>query len=123
MTDKVVRDVGQQLCQMPQSNAIASLDLDGNSFTGEGIQILAGFILLCPCLKLLYSEHCGITSDDLSKLIDQLAGQSLSPSPCSNLRFLSLSNNEVGDSGVSALLDHLPLFPQLGCVFFWCDCT
>ena len=43
-----VRDIGQQLCQMPQSGTILILELSGNSFTGEGIHILASFIHLCP---------------------------------------------------------------------------
>ena len=51
ISGEAVRDVGQQLCQMPQNNNITFLNLNGNSFTGEGIYILAGFLYLCPCLK------------------------------------------------------------------------
>lgn len=47
---EAIRDVGQQLCQMDQSSTITNINLDGNSFTGVGIHILAGFIHLCPCL-------------------------------------------------------------------------
>ena len=47
------RDVGQQLCQMPKS-FISLLDLTGNSFTGERIHILAGFIHLCENLYSLF---------------------------------------------------------------------
>ena len=65
ISGETVRDVGQQLCQMPQNNTITFLVLDGNSFTGEGIHILAGFMHLCPCLavpvtveSLLMTSYC-----------------------------------------------------------------
>ena len=104
--------LGQQLCQMPQNSTIASLNLDGNSFTGEGIHILAGFMHLCPLLKRLFTRDCGITSDDLIRLLDKLTQLSHT----SKLRDWYLSNNQIDDRGVSALMDHLPsLFPHLGC--------
>ena len=46
ISGEAVRDVGQQLCLMPQNNTITYLYLDGNSFTGEGIHILAGFLFI-----------------------------------------------------------------------------
>ena len=109
--------LGQQLCQMPQNSTIASLNLDGNSFTGEGIHILAGFMHLCPHLDALYARDCGITSDDLIRLLDKLSQlNSSSPSICSKLESWYLYNNQIDDRGVSALMDHLPsLFPSLGC--------
>ena len=117
ISGEAVRDVGQQLCQMPQSSTITSLYLDGNSFTGEGIHILAGFMHLCPCLRILSTGDCGITSDDLVLLFDKLTQlKSSSPSLCSKLESWSLRNNQIDDSGVSALMDHLPsLFPCFGC--------
>ena len=117
ISGEAVRDVGQQLCQMPQSSTIGSLYLDGNSFTREGIYILAGFMHLCPCLIILYTRHCGITSDDLIWLLDKLTQlKSSSPSLCSELMSWSLNNNQIDDGGVSALMDHLPsLFPCLSC--------
>ena len=109
-----VRDVGQQLCQMPQNNTITWLHLDGNSFTGEDIQILAGFLYICPCLNILYSSNCGITSDDLKQLLDKLSQlKSSSPSLCSKLESWDLKNNEIDDRGVSVLMNRL--FPRLGC--------
>ena len=68
ISGEAVRDVGQEFCQMPQNNTITSLVLNGNSFAGEGMYILAGFIHLCPSLEYLYSRNCGITSDDLKPL-------------------------------------------------------
>ena len=117
ISGEAVRDVGQQLYQMPQSSTITWLFLNGNGFTGEGIHILAGFMHLCPCLIILYTRDCGITSDDLIWLLDKLTQlKSSSPNLCSKLRTWSLSNNQIDDSGVSALMDHLPsLFPCLSC--------
>ena len=117
ISGKAVRDVGQQLCQMPQNNTITMLILNGNSFTGEGIHILAGFLYICPCLKHLYSCNCGITSDDLKQLLDKLSQlKSSSPSLCSKLELWYLDNNEIDDSGVSVIMDYLPsLLPRLGC--------
>ena len=117
ISGEAVRDVGQQLCQMPQNNTITMLDLDSNGFTGEGIHILAGFMHLCTCLNNLYSRNCGITSDDLKQLLDGLSQlKSSSPSLCSELESWNLNNNEIDDSGVSVLISHLPsLFPRLGC--------
>ena len=114
---ETVRDVGKQLCQMPQSNTITWLDFYGNSFAGEGIYILAGFMHLCSCLEHLYSCNCGITSDDLERLLEKLSQlKSLSPSLCSKLESWYLNNNEIDDSGVSVLMNHLPLlFPRLRC--------
>ena len=119
ISGETVRDVGQQLCQMPQNNTIAMLVLGDNSFTGEGIHILAGFMHLCPCLKYLFSRDCGITSDDLLLLLDKLTQlKSSSPSLCSKLESWYLISNRIDDSGVYGLINHLPsLFPHLGCCF------
>ena len=106
--------VGQQLCQMPQTNALSWLELDHNSFTGDGIHILAGFMHLCPGLKYLYTCDCGITSDDLIWLLGKL--KSSSPGLCSKLERWYLQDNQIDGRGVSALIDHLPLLPHL-----WCD--
>ena len=107
--------IGQQLCQMPQSSTISILELSGNRFTGEGIHILVGFIHLCPCMELLQTSDCDITSDDLIWLIDRLNQlKSLSPNLCSKLVSWDLENNLLDDRGVSALIDHLPsLFPYI----------
>ena len=108
ISGEAVRDVGKQLCQMPQINFISELYLDGNSFTGEGIQILAGFMHLCPCLKHLNSSNCGITSDNLKQLLDKLSQlKSSSPSLCSELETWHLDNNKIDDSGVLVLMNQL----------------
>ena len=107
--------IGKQLCQMPQSSSITQLHLDGSSFTGEGIHILAGFMHSCPNLDKLFSRNGGITSNDLRQFLDRLTEfKSSSRSVCSKLKTWNLSSNELDDSGVSALIDHLPsLFPLL----------
>ena len=105
--------VGQQLCQMPQTSTIRHLYLDCNSFTGDGIHILAGFMHLCPRLEHLNTGDCGITSDDLIWLLDKL--KSSSPGFCSELSEWELEDNQIDGRGVSALIDHLPLLPHLWC--------
>ena len=103
--------VGRQLCQMPQTSTIGGLNLDHNSFTGDGIHILAGFMHLCPGLWHLSTRDCGITSDDLIWLLGRL--KSLSPGLYSELISWNLWGNQIDDRGVSALIDHLPLLPHL----------
>ena len=86
--------------------------MNGNNFTGEGVYILAGFMHLCPCLKTLISIECGITSGDLKLLLDKL--KSLPHSYFSELAVWFLNDNEIDDSGVSALMDdHPSMFPSL----------
>ena len=105
--------MGRQLCQMPQTSTIESLTLDHNNFTGNGIHILAGFMHLCPGLKHLNTSDCGITSDDLIWLLGKL--KSSSRGLYSKLEQWYLQNNQIDGRGVSALIDHLPLLPRLGC--------
>ena len=117
ISTEVVRDVGHQLCQMPQNNTIIWLVLSGSSFTGNSINILVAFMYLCPCLNYLYTNNCEITSDDLIQLLHTLSSlKSSSPSLCSELETWFLDNNAISDSGVSALIEHLSsLFPKLEC--------
>ena len=117
ISTETVRDVGQQLCQMPQNNTITLLKLDGSSFTGNSINILVAFMYLCPGLNDLFTSNCEITSDDLIQLLHTLSSRkSSSPSLCSELNIWLLHGNAISDSGVSALIEHLPsLFPKLGC--------
>jgi Ran GTPase-activating protein (RanGAP) involved in mRNA processing and transport len=105
--------VGRQLCVMPQTSTIVELFLDHNSFTGDGIHILAGFMHLCPGLQELNTRDCGITSDDLKGLLGEL--KSSSPGLCSELKVWDLKDNQIDGRGVSALIDHLPLLPRLWC--------
>ena len=116
ISGEIVRDVGQQLCQMPQNDVITRLVLSGNSFTGEGVHILAGFMHLCPCLEYLITIDCGITSDDLLLLLNKLTQlKSSSPTICSQLCAWNVYDNKIDDNGVWALIDHIPsLFPRLG---------
>ena len=107
--------VGQQLCLLPYNCTVGVLHLDGNSFTREGVHILAGLMHLCRSLEYLYCQDCGITSDDLKLLLDKLTQlKSSSPSLCSKLEAWDLDNNAIDDRGVSYLIIHLPsLFPCL----------
>ena len=106
------KGIGQLLCQMPQSTKIGWIDLSGNSFTGEGIHILAGFMHLCPCLSDLSTNECGITSDDLISLVGMLKSF---PKVRRKLSRWSLCNNQIDDRGVSTLIESIPsLFPRIG---------
>ena len=109
--------VGQQVYQLPQNNYIQVLTLDGNSFIEEGIHILAGFMHLCQGLVRLHTSKCGITSDNLIWLLDELSRLKLSsPELCSNLKGWYLTNNQLDDRGVSVLMDGnrlSSLFPEL----------
>ena len=106
--------VGRQFSQMSQASTIVLLFLNHNSFTGDGIHILAGFMHLCPRLHRLYTCGCGIISDDLIWLLGKL--KSSSPGLCSEIRDWRLQDNQIDGRGVSALVDHLPsLLPRLGC--------
>ena len=105
--------VGRQLWQMPQTSTRVEINLNHNSFTGDGIHILAGFMHLCPGLWCLTTSGCGITSDDLIWLLGKL--KSSSPGLCSKIREWHLEDNQIDGRGVSALIDHLPsLLPRLG---------
>ena len=113
--------LGQELCRMPQTDILIHLTLDGNSFAEEGVYILAGFIHLCRCLKILSCVNCQINSADLIKLFDIVFGQP-SPSsqhPCRELIGWYLDYNNIDDNGLSALLEIIPsLFPKLGSGIF-----
>ena len=127
ISGEAVRDVGQHICQMRQNNFITYLYLDGNSFTGEGIHVLAGFMHLCPRLNCLSSCNCGITSKDLTQLLDKLSQLEssspnlLSPSLCSNLETWDLDNNEIDDSGALAIVDQLTLLLRCLCSLGVCN--
>ena len=107
-------DVGQCLYLLPTSDTISSLFLDGNSFTGERIHILTGFMHLCPHLHYLSSCYCEITSDDIRWLLCLLMELQSSSCLCNNLNSWNLRNNLIDDSGLSALMDsQSSLFPGL----------
>ena len=114
--DVMVSDVGQQLCQLPQSSTLKWLYLDGNCLTGGGTYIVAGFMSLCPHLTHLFCNHCSITSKDLKKLFDQLTElKAFFPNLCSKLESWSLSNNKIDDGGVCTLLELISsVFPYFG---------
>ena len=109
--------VGQRLCQLLQNDTIRYLDLRDNNFTRGGIHILAAFMYLCPCVEDLRTINCGITSNDLKRLLDILTELKCTKyqNPCRKLETWHLSMNAIDDKGISALVEHLPLlFPCLG---------
>ena len=95
---------------------ITILCLDKNNFTGECSYILTSFMLLCPCLKMLHTRYCEITSNDLNHILAQLSDSKYISLLCS----WNLLNNRIDDDGVSALLEYLPLiFPEVEAVYMW----
>ena len=90
-----------------KANSIERLRLSDNSFTGEGIHLLAGFMYLCPQLRVLYCNDSEITSDDLKRLLLLLSQPNLI------LETWHLCSNNIDDDGVSALIEQLPMFPSL----------
>ena len=99
---------------MPTKKTVECLNLDGNSFTGEAIHVLSGFMHLCPKLHRLSTSHCGITSDDLAYLFDHLSQLNLSLP----IVTWDLSHNDISDSGLVTLIKHLPSqFPLLDRIY------
>ena len=100
--------------QLKAAYCIEELVIDNINFSGEGIHVLASFMYACPCVEVLYCRCCGITSDDLKQLLDQISELRLK---FSLLSVWFLSFNDIGDDGVSALIQHLSMFPKLRSIF------
>ena len=92
-------------------NNIQFLNLEKNYFGEENIQILAKIINWCPNLEGLSCCQCGITSEGLRYLLSQLSSLFVY-----QLQIWWLNDNEIDDSGISALTEYLPLFSQF-CLF------
>ena len=112
-----------------KANNIKELDLGENSFTGDGIHLLAGFIYLCPQLLKFHCFECEITFDDLRQLLSQLSVfhcdeykitsddlklfLTLLSQPNLSLKYRNLSNSNIDDDRRSALFEQFPMFPVL----------
>ena len=96
--------------QLLQTDTICNIIVDKNDFGGEGIHILAAIMYVCPSMAELDCRFCGITSDDLNQLLLQL---SLLKLKFLRLRQWDLNDNDIDDDGVSALIEHLSIFPFL----------
>ena len=115
-----VRSIERQLCSMSPVNLDGKLTLDHNNFSGAGIHVLTGLMHLCRNLYSVMTSHCGITSDDLVRLLDGIA-QSKSFGDC-RLKYWNLTNNDISDGGVAALIKHLPsLFPEVNSIMLKLD--
>lgn len=116
-SSQVVEGIGRQLHHMAQNDTLIWLNLDDNNFTGQGIHILIGFLHLCPRLKWLSTNSCGITSDDFIELIVKLSGYKSSSTHtkiCEELQSWYLGNNKIDSYALSIVLDQLPsLFPSI----------
>ena len=96
-----------------KADGVEILGLRHSKFSGEGIHVLAGFMHLCPHLRSLDCSYCDITSSDLKQLLSLLSQSNL------NLEWWNLGNNDLDDDGVSALIEHFPMFPFLTSIDIW----
>ena len=105
-------DVQRFICsqQLQTTYSFEEFVVDNNNFSGEGIHILAAFMYACPCMKYLYCYSCGITSNDLKQLLILLSELKLK---FPYLLGWYLNDNDIDDHGVSALIQHLSMFPKL----------
>ena len=104
-------DVGQFIrSQLFRANLVDTLYLNNNSFTGDKIHVLVGFLYLCPCLEVLRCENCEITSDDLKELFFQVSSKRLH---LPKFFLWNLGDNDIDDDGVPALTHLLQHFPNL----------
>ena len=98
---------------MTQVSMEGRLILDHNNFSGTGVHVLAGILHLCPNLNSITMSYCGVTSDDMVNLFDRI-DEIKSFGDCRRLRIWSLTNNDIGVSGLAALMKHVQtLFPNL----------
>jgi Ran GTPase-activating protein (RanGAP) involved in mRNA processing and transport len=105
----------QQLICSQQVRATFSnlIILDDNNFSGEGVHILAAFMYTCQGNVYnveLFCRSCGITSNDLKQFFVLLSELKLT---LPRLESWDLSNNDIDDDGVSALIQQWPMFPEL----------
>ena len=104
-------NVGQFIrSQIVRANFVHTLHLDNNSFTGDKIHVLVGFLYLCPGLQVLHCESCEITSDDLKELLLQISSNSLH---LTSFIVWYLEDNDIDDDGVPTLTHLLQRFPNL----------
>ena len=115
----VLRSTSHQLLQLQPNSTIDKLFLDGNSFLGEGVYILAGLIRLCPHVKLLFSTKCGISTADLKLLLDCLVELNTSSAVdiLGALDTWYLGENYIDDDGACSLVEHqLLLLKSAQCI-------
>ena len=106
-------NVGQFIrSQLLRADLVQSLYLSNNSFSGDKIHILVGFLYLCPQLGVLRCKNCEITSDDLKELFFQVSSNSLRLHLPKFLIWY-LGDNDIDDDGVPALTHLLQHFPNL----------
>ena len=105
-------DVQRFICsqQLQTTHSLTEFIVDNNNFSGEGIHILAAFMYACPCMKYLLCQSCGITSNDFEQLLILLSELKLKLPYLNGWR---LNDNDIDDRGVSALIQHLSIFPKL----------
>ena len=102
MSDFAAVAAQQLICsQQLLHNDYKDIEIGRNFFSGEGIQVVAAFMLVCPSLTCLNCQYCGITSDDLKQLLVLLSDQRMK---FRHLGWWNLKHNDIDDNGVSALI-------------------
>ncbi len=102
--------IKQQLFKMSQNSDLSQLELDCNNFAKDGVNILTGFMYLCPYLRFLSSSSCQLTSDDLNALLTQLSEEKI----CNTLMTWCLEDCNIDDNGITDLIEFVPsVFPNL----------
>ena len=102
--------IKQQLFKMSPNNNLSQLELDCNNFAKDGVNILTGFMYLCPYLRSLSSSSCQLTSEDLNALLTKLSEEKI----CNTLMTWCLEDCNIDDNGVSDLINYVPsVFPNI----------
>ena len=102
--------IKQQLFRMSPNNDLSQLELDCNNFAKDGVNILTGFMYLCPYLRSLSSSSCQLTSEDLNALLTKLSEEKI----CNTLMTWCLDDCNIDDNGVTDLINFVPsIFPNL----------
>ncbi|XP_038066743.1 protein NLRC5-like [Patiria miniata] len=89
----------------PTQSSIQGLNVSGNSF-GQCTAAVIELLKQMPFLKRLDMEDMSFEESDWTDLVEVLKG-------CQQLQFLNLSGNSVNDKGLEALLEIIPMLPDL----------
>ena len=113
----------QDLSHLTPNSTVRSLHLvlSDNNFSGDCACVLAGYINICRSLTHLDCCRCQLNSDDMKQLLTQLTHLKRIQSTYNSLKLLSwnLSDNNIDDEGVAALIEQLSsLYPTLDDVSF-----
>lgn len=97
-----------------QISSINYLNFKGTDMSGESVLPLVELISACQSLEFLSCRNCHLDSNDLKQLLTLLSCKlSQSTNTFAMICTWDLSENDISDKGVAALIKDLPLFPCL----------